>query len=333
MSDSILLGPENINEKNLTRNEKQVQFAFAVFTIATNLVSSILNVIINGLLLHIHVQTRKSSSRILVFNLTLTDILTGLVVQPAYATHIILDINGETNYNAFLFFNFTAYLVCGMSLLTAGGMSIDRLAATVRPFSYKFYGKPRIYVAVVVLIWLQGLTFVSLYTANIINRVLAQMVFMLTVTFAVFSFVLSYAIIINSMRQRERRITQMGLQGPQSTRKKSVAQRNGVTKTFALMVIALCVMYLPMFVVKIFVWRANSSHIVALNIVNRLANTVTFLNSLLNPILYCYSNTNTKRQMKEMFFKFTAFLQHDQVQPVRTERITRNDLSKMTSNI
>ena len=336
MSDSILLGAESIQNRNISSSEHKIQATFAVITIAVNIISAILNVIINGLLLHVHIKNRKSPSRILICNMTVTDFLTGLIVQPAYAAHIIIDLNGHPSYSALLFFNFTAYLVCGMSLVTAGGMSIDRLFATIRPFSYKFYGKPRIYVIMVVFIWSQGFTFVSLYTADVINRAMAQTAFMLTVIFAVISFVVSYAIIITSIRKRERRITNSGLQGPLSVRKQSTTQqnqRNKITKTFALMIIALCAMYLPMFVVKIFVWRAKSSQLVVLNIANRLSNTVTFLNSLLNPVLYCYSNVNSKRQVKDLLSAVFVYIRGDSIRPVHTERVTRHQLSNAATSI
>ena len=317
----------------MTSSEHNFHLTFAIITITTNLVSSVLNVILNGLLLHTHMQNRRSPSQILVGNLTVTDILTGLIVQPAYAVHIVLDINGIFNYPVFVFFNFTAYLVCGISLVTAGGMSIDRLAATIRPFSYKFYGKLKIYVAAVALIWLQGIAFVLMYTFDVIGKAFARMAFMLIVSFAVLSFILSYTVIIVSMQKRERRITQSGPCGMMSTQKRSTTQRNNITKSFALMIIALCVMYLPLFFVKIVLWRSRNSHCVALNALNRLSNTVTFLNSLLNPILYCYSNKNTKRQIKEIVAKCFAQPGRNRIRPANIEGATRENVLHVVTSL
>ena len=333
MSDSILLGADSIAKQNISTSEHHLQFTFAIITMCINLTSSIPTVIINGMLLHIHIKNRKSPSRIIICNMTVTDLLTGFVVQPAYSAHIIKDLNGEFSYSVFLLFNFAAYLVCGMSLLTAGGMSIDRLFATIKPFSYKSYGKPRTYLIVVVFIWFQGVTFVSLYTAGAIDREMAQAVFMLTVSFAMVSFIVSYTIIISSMRKRERRITNASSNGALSATKRPTTQRNKITKTFALMIIALSVMYLPMFVVKILVWRSQSSQIVALNIANRLANTTTFLNSLCNPILYCYANASTKRQLQEQLLVFSGLFKGNRIQEARTERISRSNLSNAATSV
>jgi len=327
MSDSILLGEDSVAKQNITASEYQVQLTFSIITIIINSMASLPTIILNSMLLHIHIKNRKSPSKIIICNMTVTDILTGLLVQPAYAAHIIMDLQGTLVYSNFLFFSFTAYFVCGMSLITAWGMSIDRLLATVRPFSYKFYGKSRTYIVVVIFIWFQALVFVSLYTAGVIGRVMAQTVFILTVSFAMVSFIVSYAIIIKFMRKRERRVTRTTPSGNISKRKQSNAQPNKITKTFALMIIALCVMYLPMFVVKVLLWRAKSQNIVALNIANRLANTITFLNSLFNPILYCYTNNNTMQQLKELFLSCCGHFGRSSIQQVRTERIRRNNLA------
>ena len=332
MSDSILLGADSITKQNITTSEHGAQLTFAVITVCINLISSFPTVILNAMLLHIHIKSRKSPTMIVVCNMTVIDMLTGLIVQPAYAAHIILDLYGLFSYGVFLFFNFNAYFVCGMSLMTACGMSIDRLFATIRPFSYKSHGKQRTYIIVVVFIWFQGLAFVSLYTAGVIGRVMAQTVFMLTVSFAMVSFIVSYTVIIRSMRKRTRRITTCGQDGILSTKKQGT-QTTRITKTFALMIIALCAMYLPMFVVKVLVWRARSSQIVALNIANRLANTITFLNSLFNPILYCYTNNNTKRQLHEVFSAFVRVLSRNRIQQVRTERVQRSNISDVATTV
>ena len=332
MGDSILKGEFNLQrEHNTSSYEHKAYFTIAVITVAINIASSLATVVLNSLLLRIHIRNQKSPSRILVCNLAVTDILTGLVVQPTYVVHIIHDLKGSIDSTAFLVFSFAAYLVCGMSLVTAGGMSVDRLLATVKPFVYKSYGNPKIFGAIVVFIWVQGVCFVSLYTANVINNSLAQLAFTLTVAFAVISFIVSYAIILKSIRRRERRVTNCGPHGPNTVRSNQQTRKKKITVTFALMVITICLMYLPMFIVKLLLWQADSSQLLALNIANRIANTVTFLNSLLNPLLYIYNNVTVRRQMKDMCSSNCFLFRQNQPRPLTGANGARSNFILVSS--
>lgn len=301
MSDSILHSkPGNAIGHSFTRNE---QLMFAIIPACVNFASGIFAVAINSVLLYILVQNHKSGSRVLICNLAITDLLTGLVVQQSYAIHMILSMKAP-NYVALYMFNFTAYLVCGLSLVTAGGMSLDRLIATLFPFWYKIRAKPRVFTFTVVFIWVQGVGFLTLYLSGVINNTLAQLAFSLTVCFAVLSFAISYPLIARNFRLREKRVTQSSSLPSAAATELRQQRQAKVTRTFAFMVIALCLMYLPMVVVKLLLWKASDTHLKTLDIINRVTNTVAFLNSSLNPMLYCYGNNAVRAEIKQCFANF-----------------------------
>ena len=293
MSDSILYtGPRN----NTLTSENNANFIAAIITVVINIVSGIFAVTLNSLLLHTLILKQKSASRILICNLAVADLLTGLVTQSCYVVHIIMDVRGKFSHTALFIFNFSAYALCGISLVTAGGMSLDRLLATLVPFRYKHHSKPRLFVIIVMVIWLQALGIVSLYMAGIISNMLSQMAFSMTVIFAVLSFVISYSIIVKNHRVRDRRISHAASLHTANQRQQ---RQSKVNKTFACMVVAMCLMYLPMVAVKLLLWKADSAQFTVLNIANRIANTTTFLNSSINPVLYCYGNVTVRAQIKE----------------------------------
>lgn len=329
MGDSILLGQDALRNITISPEEQDTHFAISVMAIVINIVSGILTVIINAIILTIHIQNRKSPSRVLIASLAVTDLLTGMVVQPMFIVHVILDLCGKFNDTVFLVFNFFGYVVCGVSLVTAGGMSVDRLFASVAPFWYKIHGKPKIFIGVVAFIWFQGICFCSLFVAGVIDNKLAQLAFGLTVGFAVVTFIVSYIIIMFKMRMQERRVMQRGPLAHNTVTNQSNKQRKNTTKTFALLIMMLCLMYLPMFVIKYLLWKAKPSQIYALLIVNRVANTVTFLNSLSNPLLYCYFNLSIRRRVKEIL---TNYLRGNRVQPIAIEVRRKRGFRSLTSS-
>ena len=307
MSDSILVAetidqiPKGSGNSNSSLWQSGAQYGtyiyVAIFCSIVNTIFAVLSIVENIIILLALRKRRKSSSNLLLYNLALTDLLTGLIVQPLYCVHIALDIQEKHSRPIFLGFSFTAYLLSGLSLMTIAGMSLDRVIATLFPFRYRVNARWPIFAGYLIFAWINCLLVISLYLSGIMGSRGGRYSFMITIIYSLSAFFISYMLILRAVRRQNGLVHPVSACNSRNNKLRHLRQQK-VTKSFALLATTLCLMYLPMFVVKALTWNLNCSlnTFPLLALLNRITNTLTFLNSSVNPILYCYIDKGLKKE-------------------------------------
>ena len=219
---------------------------------------------------------RSSTSMIMVSSLALSDFLVGLVVQPLY-------IGQQLSRKSILLLleSSIGHSVCGASFLTITAISLDRFLALHFHLRYfTLVTKSRI-MCTAAIIWLFSIPTIGLYFWNKrLHRLFVGSTVVICFIISTFSYVGIYRIVRRHQRQihSQQNMVEPGLRSGNNI----LRLRRSAVNTF-LFYIALILCYFPFFVFVTLTgvfkqkWQAQWS----------FSTTVVFMNSSVNPVLYC----------------------------------------------
>ncbi|XP_031563368.1 5-hydroxytryptamine receptor-like [Actinia tenebrosa] len=132
-----------------------------------NFVFAISAVVGNFFVLYSIIKTPSlhKPSSFLICNLAVTDLATGLLVQPLYVIYKIAEMNGLVDMSCYcgVVVNMLANLFSGMSFMTVTCISIDRYLALYLHLRYVAVVTTQRVVKIITMFWLIGIFFVSFY--------------------------------------------------------------------------------------------------------------------------------------------------------------------------
>ncbi len=280
----------------LSINLEQTKDTFIanITTCILNAVFSILTATGNFIILHViwKKQELHSPSFVLLFCLAASDFLVGLICQPCYMAYKIAEL--VDNFSAYCVFrmiqNISGWTTSGVSLLILSGVSIDRLLALTLHLRYNmFVTVPRVFQTAVCL-WIFAITVV------ILKFWISNWIILPVVTFALTFLVTtgSSLKIFQIVRRHQRQISQQ----EQSVQFNAInvikCRKSAVTVLYVYGLFLMC--YLP-FCATMFV-ETFSGFTLTVKIAYDYASTVVFINSFLNPLVYCWRIGEVRRAVK-----------------------------------
>ena len=280
----------------------------AEYLYATNIAICVLNafsaytaIMLNSVTIH---ALRKTSSlprnlKTLLLSLAVSDLGVGLLVQPMYIVHRVLDLtesSAKSNpiYNTADKASFIiGVLVQYTSEFGVMALSADRFLAIRLHLRYKELVTHSRVVAVVFLIWLLSAVPSTLVMLNPDNPY---------PIFAAFDgiFVVTTSLlcckIYAAVRQHKNRIQALHVQRiPQNGEMMANVERQTPTVRGAFYIyFVVLVCYLPNFCINIAIMNFRES-IPVLLVLYRFSVTLLFLNSSLNPLIYCWKMRHSTR--------------------------------------
>lgn len=248
----------------------------------------------------------RSKSNILLACLAATDAASGFTAQPAFifaATFELLYVTSQITQTAFYFLNGVtrALFVCSsLHLILVTG---ERLAAIKFTPHYPYIITERNIKVTVIAFWIISLITVqhSLFSNAIVGFVLTS-----CVLFVSFSYVLLY----RETRRHEKKIKTRQLPQEEVER---FAKESKVLKTTVYVVGAVILCLIPVAVFLFFTsfLRAKGDSVrSSFLVIMPLIRTCGLINSLLNPLIYCW------RQQEMRKFVFSRFSAVQNVNPV-----------------
>ena len=225
-------------------------------------------------------------SVVFLCGLAVSDLAVGLIVQPLFiGIELFKTLGQPTNSNCTLetVFITLAFTLCGVSFGNVTSISFDRYLAIHFPLRYStIVTLPRV-VFVIILCWSTSIFSVSSLVMVDINSFWYVVVVIITLFLSASTFIHIKIYKIVRRHRQEIRAQELAVQtsiGFNLTRFKKTA-----TNTF-LVYYFLLVCYAPSFIGwMLYIASRNSiNHPIAW----KIANTTIFLNSALNPFLYCW---------------------------------------------
>ena len=275
-----------------------VDQGYTTFFVALNVFLSVIATTGNFLIL---VALRKVTSinpptKLLFRCLAATDLCVGLIQQPLFVTILLRDFPSPT---ALLYVHEVCsgltFILCGVSLLTAATISIDRLLALILGLGYKLTVTVKRVRIVLIISFLVSL---SVGFSNYIGLdMFANGSSFGLILLCIFASVFSFTMIALKLRQQQAQVQQRGEQEQVNGEEipLNIARYKKMVHNVAWLQMALIVCYIPLTFVllsRIVTQRDEKQFLYF------CAITVLFMNSSVNPILYCWRIGEVKEEVK-----------------------------------
>ena len=274
-------------------------FIASILTCILNVVFSLLTVSGNFIILRVIWKTQElhSPSFILLFCLAAADLLVGLVCQPFFVAYQIAELTD--NFSAYCILrmiqNISGWITAGVSLGTLSGVSVDRLLALTLHLRYSTMVTVQRILQTVFMFWIVSVAVVMLrffIRPWIIFPAVVVAVSVVVTTLSTFK-------IFQIVRKHQRQISQQNQSVQNNTVNVLKSRRSAVTVLYVYGLFV--ILYLP-FCATMFV-ETFTGYTLAVKITYDYVTTVVFINSFLNPIVYCWRIGEIRRAVKNSLKK------------------------------
>ena len=271
-----------------------------IFLIALNIFLSISATLGNALILvalrnvsSIHPPTKQ-----LFRCLAVTDLCVGLICQPLDVYWTVGNFRIELAYVYFFFY----YVLLTVSPLTSAAVSVDRLLALLLGLRYRHVVTLCRVRVVIACVWFIAVSSASLYSVASILFHTSWWTFRALVIFSIIVSTFSYTKIFFTLRHQQAQV-QDHVQPEQSSRVRSVLNIARYKKTVysvAWIQFAMLACYGPYIVMA---FLLNFGIIDYSKIAGEVFFCLVFLNSSLNPVLYCWRIKDVRQEVKNTIRK------------------------------
>ena len=234
-------------------------------------------------------------SKLLYRSLTATDLCVGIIVGPLAATCLIAVMKQQWNIcrHAFESGIITSNILCAVSLLTLTAIGVDRLLALSLGLGYRqIVTLKRTYLAVIV-IWAVSIVGTPMYFWDPLTTFwYGNIGTVLCLVTSVFS----YTKIFLTLRQNQ--VKSLVFQGqPSQAISHNIARYRKAVSSALWVQVTLVVCYLPYAIASALATQRGLSLSIYLAI--NYTATLVFLNSSLNPLLYCWKIREVRQAVKD----------------------------------
>ncbi|KAL9974793.1 hypothetical protein ACROYT_G011877 [Oculina patagonica] len=261
-----------------------------------NSVFSLVTLIGNSVILHVIRKTRElhSPSFILLFCLAASDLLVGLICQPSFVAYKIAELGNNFGVYCTLRMVQTicGWATAGVSLLTLSLVSVDQLLALTLHLRYTMIVTVSRVFQITTFLWIGNFTGVLLRFCVMGGRWLFVPLVTLLLTFIVTA--LSTLKIFQIVRRHRRQISQQQQCVQLNTVNVLKRRKSAVT---VLYVYGLFLIFYVPFLVTMFV-ETLTGYTLKVKIAYDYVTTVVFINSFLNPLVYCWRIGEIRRAVK-----------------------------------
>ena len=242
-----------------------------------------------------------SPSKVLFSCLATTDLCVGLVVQPIHVSYLISLAHEKWDFCPYaVASHFVAcYTLSGVSLLAVTAKSVDRLLALSLRLRYRQIVTLKRTSVVVVVFWVVSILAATSY---LINDLVTFWYGYIAISLCVMITIFSYTKIALTLRRHQKQIRNRTQQPGRGVPLNILRYRKMVSGVLWVQ-LALVVCYLPYCIVSACFryGRQSASYFLAWE----MTITLAYLNSSLNPFLYCWKISQVKKAVKitvrEMF--------------------------------
>ena len=282
----------------------------AAISIALNAFSSITACIGNVLILVALYKVTSISppTKILFVSLEVTDLLTGLILQPLLVVHAIITsviISTNLSYFSEQVNSVLGFILTTLSILTSTAISVDRLLALVLGLVYRNVVTLRRVRVIVICIWLLS-CMLGGWRCTTVAADLAKLVFLVVVGLCFITSIASYIKIYSLLYRHRRQVHghfKRAQQQSNRTAQLNEARFKKTVSSIAWIQFTLILLFIPCIVVAILWINKIIPSGIPGAILFRVSFSVFYLNSSLNPILYVWKIREVKKIVKADLMK------------------------------
>ena len=281
--------------------------SIAIFLPALNFCLAIATSLGNVLIL---VALNKVSSlhpptKLLFRYLAVTDLCVGLISQPLYATSLFLRYQEEINWKISFYIaklnTGLSFVLCGLSIFVSTAISVDRLLALMLGLRYRQVVTLRRIRVLIICFWFVGTSsgLVFFFWSFRIALRIALVLVIICLVISIFSYMKIYFRLRQHQAQVQNNLNGHEEQGQQNgERPLNIAKYKKIVFSIAWVQFALVACYFP-FGITIALTNPNSTWSTVRLVAWFSSVTLMYLNSSLNPFLYCWKIREVRQAVKD----------------------------------
>ena len=259
---------------------------FTVVNCVCNVPLMLISITGNALVLAAIMRTRsiRSTSVTMLCSLAVSDLLVGSVAQPLF---IVSELTTSRSTESMS--EITAFVLCGVSLCTMTAISVERLIVLRYPMKYQSAGttKWRVIYFSIVVVWISNILLAVFYFWQWTTYFNVMVVgICLCIFISTFSYIKIYQVVRRHQAQiqtQEQAARQNSPYAGKNFTTRAVRMKMSAMNTF-IFYVAMILCYFPI-IISLCLSSISYENWTK---VWHLADTIAFLNSSINPILYCW---------------------------------------------
>ena len=273
-----------------------------IFLSALNISLSIAAFLGNTLILvALHKETSlHPPSKLLYRNLAITDLCVGIITEPLLVTYLTSVVNRrwDSCYYTALALIFSGNTLCAVSLLTLTAISVDRLLALLLGFRYRqVVTLKRTHIAVIGL-WIMCIVGASTTFWNSLIILWCQNI---VTALCLVTTIFAYSKIFLTLRHNQIHVNPVRSHvfpgQPSQAIPLNIARHRKAVNSALWIQVTLVVCYLPFGIAVALTPRRGMP--LSTYLARNFATTIVYLNSSLNPFLYCWKMRQVRQAVKE----------------------------------
>ena len=236
-------------------------------------------------------------SKLLLRSLAITDLLVGIIVEPLYVAYLmsVKSKRWYICYNVYVALFIASYILCAVSLLVLTAISVDRLLALWLGLRYRqVVTLRRAYITVIVM-WVLPIVATTSY---IWNPQLLSLLLYIHLSLCLSIIIFSYMKIFFMLRHYQIQVTVAQEQPRQAIPLNIARYRKAVYSALWVQVI-LFICYLPFGITQALTDLKSVRFSSSVYLAKTFSFTFVFLNSALNPLLYCWKIKEVRQAVRD----------------------------------
>ena len=235
-------------------------------------------------------------SKLLFRCLSTTDLCVGLISEPLTVTYWMSTANEHWKICRYVYKAafITGHLLSGVSVLTLTAISVDRLLALLLGLRYRQVVTLKRTYVILIAFWIVSAALSAMKCCSVLITIWYSIIGTLV---CLVTSIFSYTKIFITLRHHQYQV-QDHIQQPNQTNQLNIARYKKAVSTEIWLQLTLVACYLPHGVAAAFVVISGG---LSASVYNAWYHTVTlvYLNSSLNPILYCWKIDEVRQAVKD----------------------------------
>ena len=238
-------------------------------------------------------------SKLLLRSLAITDLLVGIIVEPLYVAYLmsVKSKRWDICYNVNVALFIASHILCSVSLLVLTAISVDRLLALWLGLRYRHVVTLRgVYITVIVM-WVLSIV---VTTSFIWNELLFSLLLFIHLSLCLSIIIFSYMKIFFTLRhyQIQAEINVAFQEQPRQAIPLNIARYRKALYSALWVQVTLFICYLPFVITEALTDLKSVKLSSSVYLTKTFSFSFVFLNSSLNPFLYCWKIKEVRQAVK-----------------------------------
>ena len=237
-------------------------------------------------------------SKLLLRSLAITDLLVGIIVEPLYVAYLmsVKSKRWDICYNVNVALFIASHILCSVSLLVLTAISVDRLLALWLGLRYRQVVTLRSVYITVIVMWVLPIVATTSYIWNpqlLLLFLYIHLCFCLSII--IFSYMKIFFMLRHYQIQAEINVAQ---EQPRQAIPLNIARYRKAVYSALWVQVTLFICYLPFIITEALTDLKSVKLSSSVYLVKTFSFTFVFLNSALNPFLYCWKIKEVRQAVK-----------------------------------